>query len=142
MNFFQTSIAVIATLTLTACATQYQSSGLTGGHFETKGPGKLEKVTFSANGYTSAELTKKYELYRCAEVAKANNKPFFIMYESLIGAARNIPADSPRIGLVQNKPVATAFILLLDGPQQGALETKAILEDLHDVVTAGKLNKS
>jgi hypothetical protein len=135
-----TSIAAI--LLVSGCATQYQSVGMTGGHFEEKGPGKLEVVTFAANGYTSAALAQNYALYRCAEVAQARNKPFFLMYDSLVNAARERPGSMPRVGQVQNKPVATAYILLLDAPQPGVHDTRATLEDLKHVIETGKIDKT
>lgn len=127
---------------LSGCATQYQSSGLTGGHSEAKGPGKLEIVSFSANGYTSAALAQQYALYRCAEVAKAHNKPFFMMYESLVDAARERPGSVPRVGQALNKPIATAFILLLDAPRPGVHDTQATLDDLRGVIATGKIDKT
>jgi hypothetical protein len=130
-----------AALLMSGCATHYQSSGLTGGHSEAKGPGKLEMVRFAANGYTSAALTQNYALYRCAEVAQAHNKPFFMMYDSLLSAARELPGSMPRVGLVQNKPTATAFILLLDAPRPGVHDTRATLDDLRNVVATGKLDQ-
>ena len=133
---------VAAALLMSGCATQYQSVGLTGGHFEAKGPGKLEFVTFSANGYTSAALAQNYALYRCAEVAQAHNKPFFLMYDSLANAARERPGSMPRVGQALNKPVATAFILLLDAPRPGVHDTRATLDDLRDVIATGKLDKT
>jgi len=136
----QRMMGLAAAMLLSACATQYQSVGLTGGHYESKGPGRLEMVSFSANGYTSAALAQKYALYRCAEVAQAKNKPFFIMYDSLSGAARDLPAQQPRVGWVQNKPVATAFLLLLDAPRRGVHETGTTLEELHDIIVTGKLD--
>ncbi len=135
-------LAAAAGLLLSACATSYQSMGLTGGHMEQKGPGKLEAVTFAANGYTRAELAQKYALYRCAELANAKRKPFFLMYNSLIAAARNDPSGVPRVGQVQGKPIATAFVLMLDTPEPGAHNTEDVLSDLKSVIETGTLDKS
>ncbi len=131
-----------AGLLLSACATSYQSMGMTGGHLEQKGPGALEMVAFSANGYTKPELAQKYALYRCAELAKARHKPFFLMYSSLVAAARNDATETPRVGQVQNKPTATAFVLMLDGPKPGAHNTDDVLADLKKVIETGTLEKS
>jgi hypothetical protein len=135
-------MSVVAVLLMSGCATQYQGSGLTGGHSEAKGPGKLELVTFSANGFTSAAIAQKYALYRCAEVAKAKNKPFFMIYESLADAARERPGSQPRVGQALGKPVATAFILLLDAPRPGVHDTQATLDDLREVIATGKIDKT
>jgi len=130
-----------AALLLSACATPYQSAGLTGGHVEQKGPSRLELVTFAANGFTAADIAQQYALYRCAEVAKTRNKPFFLMYSSLLAAAYEQPSTVPRVGMAQNKPVATAFILLLDGPRRGAHNTQDVLDDLAKVIATGSVEK-
>ncbi len=139
MNRLIGSLAVA--LALGGCATQYQSVGFTGGHLNQEGPGKLHMVVFSANGYTSSALTEKYALYRSAEVAQSLNKPFFIMYDSLTSAAMERPSSTPRMGVVQNKPTATAFILPLDTPRPGVHDTKATLDDLRNVIATGQLDQ-
>lgn len=133
-----------AFLSLAGCATSYQSGAYsyTGGHFEEKGPGKLEKISFSANGFTDFAVTEKYAIYRAAEVAKAKGKPYFIMYDSLYNAAREVPSFRPRLGWVQNKPTATSFVLLLDKPRRGAQQTDKVLDELKDVIATGKVTAS
>lgn len=131
-----------ALLLLGGCATRYQSAGLTGGHEEKKGPGKLEMVQFYANGYTSADLAEKYGLYRCAEYAAAKGKRYFILYETLSHAAHERPSAAPRIGIVQNKPIASAYVLLLDGPAPGAQEAKTVMAALQYVIDTGKVTQS
>ena len=123
-----------ACLCLTACATAYQSSGATGGHHESPGPGQMQLVSFSGNGYISAELVQQYALFRCAELAQAKGKAYFLLYDLLGNAARDVPAALPLVGTIQNKPAATAFLLLLDEPRRGALETKAVLEQMRKVL--------
>ncbi len=130
----RTLLIASSILVLAGCATRYQSSGLTGGHGELAAPGKLQKVFFSGNGFTSAELAQKYALYRCAELAKQNKKPFFIIYKSLTNAARGIPTDIPNVGKVDNKPVAVSFILMLDAPRVGGHETDAVLKELQPII--------
>lgn len=115
---------------LAACATGYQSAGLTGGYNQIPGPGKLDKVFFSGNAYITANTVKDYALYRVAEVAQSKNKPHFVLYQTLVGAARNIAATEARVGVVDNKPVAYAFVLYLDTPREGSMETAAVLKRL------------
>ena len=133
-----------ACFSLTACATSYQSAAgsLTGGHNERKGPGNLELVEFYGNGYTSLALAEQYTTYRCAEVAQAKGKPYFIMYDTLNNAARDIPSFRPLVGSIQNKPHAVSFVLLLDAPRRGALETKTVLADLKQVIETSQEKKS
>lgn len=133
----------LAAVLLAGCATTYQSAGLTGGHLDRKVPGgKLEQVFFSANGYTSADLARKYGLYRCAELAQSRNKPYFLLYESLTDAARNRPVPMPLVGSADNKPTASAFIRLLDTHEPGARDTRVVLEDLRTLVETGKADRS
>lgn len=125
---------LVAGIALSGCATQYQSSGLTGGHYETAAPGKLQKVNFSGNGFIAPDLVQKYALYRCAEVAKKSGKAHFVIYDSLVAAAVDRPATMPRVGSVGNKPMAYAFMLFVDQPRSGSKETQAVLDELHAVV--------
>lgn len=132
--------SLAAGLLLSACATPYQSSGMTGGHAEAKGPGNLRMIGFGANGYTSSEVTQQYALYRAAEVAQSLNKPFFIMYDSLTSAALERPSAMPRVGMALGKPQAVAFVLLLDAPRPGVHDTRATLDDLAPLIASGKLD--
>jgi hypothetical protein len=122
---------------LGGCATKYQSSGITGGHDEIPGPGKLEKVFFFGNGFTKPEDAQSYAIYRIAEIGTKKNKPYFLMYQSLSAAAREIPATSPNLGVVGNKPTAYAFVLFLDTEKKGSFNTAKVLKDL-DWVIQGK----
>lgn len=123
-------LILILTSLLAGCATGYQSAGLTGGYKQIPGPGKLDKVFFFGNGYITANTVKDYALYRVAEVAQSKNKPHFVIYQTLVGAARDIAATGALVGVVDNKPVAYAFVLYLDAPRQGSMETAAVLKQL------------
>jgi len=46
------------------------------------------------------------------------------------------------VGKAQNKPIATAFVLLLDAPQPGAHHTDDVLSDLRTVIETGTIEKS
>lgn len=131
---------VVASLCLAGCATSYQSAGssITGGHANKQGPGKLEVVEFYGNGFTSLALAEQYATYRCAEIAHAKGKPYFIIYDTLSNAARDLPSFRPLVGSIQNKPHVTSFVLLLDAPRRGAQETKAVLAELRQVIESGK----
>lgn len=127
-------ILLASTLALSACATSYTSNGLFGGYRDYAGPGKLEKVDFHGNGFISADQVQKFALYRCAEIAKQKNKPFFLIYDNLFSAARGMPSELPVVGSVGSKPNASAFVLVLDGPRAGAFETDKVLQDLQPLV--------
>lgn len=127
---------------LAGCATSYQDAGLTGGHFEKKGPGQLEVVYFSANGYSDSQVVMIYAIYRCAEVARKKHKPYFVIYDSLSDAARDRVSQNPVMGWVQNKPVATAYVLFLDQSRHGAQDTQEVLNRYRDTIITGKPNQS
>jgi len=133
--------ALAVCLVLGGCATQYQSSGFTGGHAESKAPGKLQKVNFYGNGFIASDTVQKFALYRCAELAHAGGKPHFLIYDSLMAAALDRPADLPRVGAVGNKPSAFAFMLLLDAPRAGSKQTQTVLDELDPVVHPPKAAK-
>ncbi len=135
-------LSLSAAALLTGCATPYQTSGLTGGLGEELAIGKLHTVTFFGNGYTNATLAQQYALYRCAEYAKSQNKPYFVMYSSLFGAAHNRPAKMPRVGTAGNFPNATAFVLVLDETVPGARKTDDVLEEYKATIETGKVKVS
>ena len=120
------SILLMMTL-LTGCETQYQSAGLAGGYRQFVGPGHLQYVHFSGNGYSDASKIQIFALYRVAETAQAVRKPYFKIYDSLRNAANNSPSDLPRVGTLGNKPSAYAFVLYRDVAEDGAFETAAVL---------------
>ncbi len=129
-----------ACLCLSACAESYQNGTKRpiGARADNKnGVGKLERVTFVGNKYTSRALAEQYAIYRCAELAQENGKPYFVMYDSLTSAARNIPSLHPQNGTIMNSPHVSAYVLLLESPHQGALETKAVLAELQPVIDSG-----
>lgn len=133
---FKKFLLVLFAVSVTGCATAYQSGtfSLTGGHYQSSGPGSLEKVTFSGNGFIDSTKVQQFALYRCAEIAKEKNKPYFLIFDSLMAASIPKPSDMPNVGLVGGKPTAFAFLLLLDGPRAGAKETGKVLSELATVV--------
>jgi len=128
--------ATVLALTAAGCATPYQSGtfSLTGGFYESVGPGRLEKIAFSGNGFINADTVEQYTLYRCAEAAKSRNKSHFLIFDSLIQASIGKPSERPNVGSVGGKPTGFAFVLFLDGPQPGARETDKVLRELEAVV--------
>jgi len=133
---FQKLLLVWFAVSVTGCATAYQSGtfSFTGGHYQSSGPGSLEKVAFSGNGFIDSTKVQQFALYRCAEIAKEKNKPYFLIFDSLMAASIPKPSDMPNVGLVGGKPTAFAFMLLLDGPRAGAKETRKVLSELEAVV--------
>ena len=119
---------------LAGCGTPYKSVGVAGGHMVSPAPGKLEQVSFSGNGFSNAEKIQKYALYRCAEHAQTKGKMHFVIYESLVDAVLDRPADLPRVGSLGPFPRAVAFILLLDEPRYGSKQTRLVIKDLEPLI--------
>ncbi len=134
----------LASLVLSGCATTYQNmdTGLTGGYRNFSVNNQLEKVVFSGNGFIHYQAVINFAKYRSAEFAKENNKPYFLMYESLLDASLNRTSSSPEYGIVGNKPISICYIKLLDEYQQGALETDVILEKFEKKVKQGNSNET
>jgi hypothetical protein len=122
---------------LSGCGTPYSSSGLTGGYTEMRVNDRLLKVNFYGNGYVTADRIQMFALYRCAEVARDAKKPYFTLYDSLTAAARDVPAEQPRVGTLGGKPVAFALMTLDDTPGPGAHEASAVLARLAPLVMPG-----
>ena len=55
-------------LTVSGCATAYQSTSFTGGHSEKQLEKNIWRVAFHGNGYTNKETVQTYWLYRCAQM--------------------------------------------------------------------------
>jgi nucleotide-binding universal stress UspA family protein len=124
---------VAATLMVSGCTTAYRGQygkSLKGGGTRTQGPGRLARVAFYGNGFTSASVIAQFAVFRAAEYAHAQGKPYFLLYPTLIAAAMDQPASSPAVGLVGGKAQATAYVLPIEEPAPGALETAALLAKL------------
>lgn len=134
---FITIAAALASLS--GCATGYQSIGFTGGYVEAKAPGNLERVQFAGNGLVSADLIEQYGVYRAAEFSLSKGKPHFLLYQSLSAAALERPSLKPTIAVLAGKPVATAYLLLLDAPQAGSRDARATMQQLKQVIDTGKI---
>lgn len=72
-------LAVAAIVTVTGCATQYQSRGFAGGYSETQLDENVFQVSFSGNGYTSRERAADFTLLRSADLAQQHGFGYFII---------------------------------------------------------------
>lgn len=61
-------VATVA-LILAGCATDYQSSSVTGGYSDKQIEGDIYRVSFNGNGFATGETVQTYWLYRCASLA-------------------------------------------------------------------------
>lgn len=68
-------------LSLSGCATQYQSSGLTGGYTETRLAPDMVRITFTGNGYTKRERAQDFALLRAADLGLQSGYPYFAVID-------------------------------------------------------------
>ena len=140
---YRTWAAVAATFILAGCvtvATPYEaldprlSRGgmpfIGMGYYDAPGPAKLYTVSYASFTVLSDERVNAAGLRRCAQIAKEQNKPYFLIFHSLHDAARERPAAEPMNTVVSGRSMSSAFILLLDQPRPGARETQAIIDEL------------
>jgi hypothetical protein len=130
----RTGVLVGACILAAGCATKYGGPTAAGGFKDSPVNERLVKVSFTGNGYVTSEKIQTYALYRCAELAREAKKPYFVLYDSLTAAARDLPSEQPRVGTLGGKPGAMAFIVLHDEARRGAQETSAVLERLRPQV--------
>jgi len=81
MKIDRTMLLVVSTLFLTACATSYQNTGLTGGYSETQLDENVFKVSFKGNGYTSRERASDFALLRSAELTLQSGYAYFVIVD-------------------------------------------------------------
>ena len=134
---------VVAAVLLAGCATGYQDASnplvsWTGGYQEAKGPGELTKVSFLGNGIITQEKAGTYLLYRCAEIAKRENKPYFALYQNLHSAVVDKRSPGKTVNSIGGKPTGHAYILLFDSPAPGLLSTSEVLARLEPEVKEGR----
>ena len=131
-------------LMLTACAgyREEDHSPLTmlkwqaAGYSEEKGPGDLIKVSYKVRmlGGATMHMTEMYALYRCAEVAQREGKPYFALYQDLPAALADRRSDKNKVTLVLGKPESYAYILLHAESGPGLLSTAEVLARLDPLV--------
>lgn len=118
----------LMSLLLAGCATGYHSFGYAGGYWDAKGPGKLTRVGFAANGYSKTDTVAVYLLYRCAELAKQQDKPYFLLYETIGLAISGVPTEVAYAPTSYGKPDGMVFVMFTNEKAPGALSTQEILD--------------
>ena len=72
---------LIGALMISACATNYQSSGFTGGYTETRLDENVFRVLFRGNGYTGRERAADFSLLRSAELTLKHGYKYFVIID-------------------------------------------------------------
>lgn len=139
MILIRSAAPIVALAMLVGCATGYHDAsnpllGMTGGYWEQKGPGELIKVGFSGNSIITREKVGIYLLYRCAEIAKRENKTHFAFYQNLPAAVTDKRSTEKAVTTITGKPADYAYILFFDGPAPGLLDSAELLARLEPEV--------
>ncbi len=74
---------VVAAFLSVGCATNYQSKGFKGGFQDTQLAPDVYRVSFSGNGFTSADRVQDFALLRAAELTLANNGRYFAVISTV-----------------------------------------------------------
>lgn len=132
----------VMTMLLAACATGFHSAanpilGLTGGYWSQKGPGQLVKVGFIGNIHTDYATVSDYILFRCAQLAKVQSMPYFLMYESLPDAVIGKTVAKPTVGSIANSNADYVYMLATEKNEPGAQSTDAVLKKYAQIVNWG-----
>jgi hypothetical protein len=64
---------------LSACSTDYQPDGYTGGYTDTQLAENVFAVSFSANGYTAPQKAADFVMLRAAELTLAHGNQYFVI---------------------------------------------------------------
>lgn len=124
-------IILISISLLSACSTGYQDGRnpfhLSGGYGSEKGPGNLEKVYFSGNGFTSSQQANQYAIRRSAEIGRDRHQAYFAMYQTLTDAANDHKTHSPLTNLTFNKPFSYVYIAYHNKKEPGDLSVANVL---------------
>jgi len=140
---FRIIAATLAVSLLSGCATGYHSAGnpllgWTGGFWDSKGPGELTLVGFGGNGYITQDKVAVYLLYRCAELAQAQGKPHFRIYDSLLSAVIDRPLDRAFVSPVTGKPLGQVYMLYEDQPSSVTFDAAKVLAQYENEVKGPK----
>lgn len=147
MHFVRWLACLCCVLGLSGCATTYHSArnpilGITGGYWDEPGPGQLEKVGFSGNGYSGRDTVVPYIMYHCAELAEQRHKPYFRIYHTLVDAIRDKPIEEAAVDRVGSDLGGWVFVLFDDAQEPGDISTRSALSKYGQVVHPQAQGKS
>ncbi len=119
----------MALILLAGCATSYKSASTGGyGYGEIKGPGELIRVSYAGGYFTKRKEVETYLLYRCAEIAKRENKTYFALYKNLLDAVMDKRSSGKEASAnISGVYGADAYIMLFESPGPGLLGTNELL---------------
>ena len=125
-------ILIISCVVLSACTPFQKESwySISGGYKNAQVIGKLTKIIFYGNGFTSDRRVDEYVLLRAAQIGLKRKVRYFSLYQSVNDAYANIKSAVPAIVPNLEKPVATAYILYCNNHQPGDFNVRKIYNRL------------
>jgi len=76
-------LSVLVAVAIAGCATQFQSSGLTGGYDEKQLEPMIWRVSYKGNGYTTQETVQTYWLFRAAQLTLEQGFDGFLILSNI-----------------------------------------------------------
>ena len=105
-------IILLLSSSLLGCATRYHSGEyFVTGYSETEAPGKLRKIMFLGNEFTDQAKVERYTLFRCAQLGKKLDKPYFAIYHTLTAAAENKKSSHAAFRTIFDQYEGYAYVL-------------------------------
>jgi hypothetical protein len=120
-------VVLFLSLTLLGCSTRYHSGEyFATGYVDESAPGKLKRISFAANEYTSKEKVEIFTLFRSAQLGKKLKKPYFSLYPTLTDAALDKKSTHPSFRSIFNRYRGYAYVLYKTNQEPGDLSVEEI----------------
>ena len=137
MHYIRFAIATCVALGLGGCATPYVNNStmrLLGSHMgyaDYEGAGRLIRVTFVANDFTTSRDVEVYILRHCAEIAKSKNFKYFQIYDNPAMAIRHQPASIPTTVLLNGdkRPIGETWLFLTSQDTSTSFDADAVIAE-------------
>ncbi len=133
------SVAMLA-ITLSACASAYESRtanlfrAVHGGYEDEQGPGQLIKVSYTGTLGVGVHMAAHYVLYRSAEIALREGKPYFALYRDLPSAMKDRRSPNSTFSTIDGRAFSYAYILPFEADADGLLSAHAVMKQLESKV--------
>ncbi|MCG3824025.1 CC0125/CC1285 family lipoprotein [Photobacterium damselae] len=131
----KTIFSIALALTLTACATPYQSSGFRGGFEESQLAPNVFEISFKGNAFISRETTRDYVLLRASELTINNGYKYFsIMNADNITDVSSTASINQFTGQVtvsnMRKPQSNLMVVMENNQIKGAFDASFMMNSL------------
>lgn len=140
------AFATLLALALTACSTtatsyralpEFPLMRPAAGYQEEARSGGLIKVTYNGDRTMLMYLVENYALYRSAEIAQRERKPYFALYQTLPEALKDQRSSAVKPTTLLGIPHAEVYIRLHGSAAPGLLSTTEVLARLGPSIYRG-----